>query len=126
MENKTKKPKTFINKIKSYFTTGLIILAPTSVTIWVLLFLFTACGDQASLSRPWRIYTAINNGDKFAEPFGIAVRDEAVYVSYGNSGKILKVSGGVLTRVPLKDRPIAVLAAPTMTGVGMVSTSISR
>jgi len=42
MENKTKKPKTFINKIKSYFTTGLIILAPTAVTIWVLLFLFTA------------------------------------------------------------------------------------
>ena len=32
---------------------------------------------------------------------------------------VIRVSGGVLTSVPLKDRPIAVLAAPTMTGVGM-------
>jgi hypothetical protein len=29
----------------------------------------------------------------------------------------------VLTRVPLNDRPIAVLVAPTMTGVGMLMTS---
>jgi hypothetical protein len=35
----------------------------------------------------------------------------------------MSVSGVVLTKVPLKDRPIAVLAAPTMTGVGMFSTS---
>jgi hypothetical protein len=33
----------------------------------------------------------------------------------------MRVSGGVLTSVPLKDRPIAVLAAPTMTGVPMFS-----
>ena len=32
---------------------------------------------------------------------------------------VISVSGGVLTSVPLNDRPIAVLAAPTMTGVGM-------
>ena len=32
---------------------------------------------------------------------------------------VIRVSGGVLTSVPLKDRPIAVLAAPTMTGVPM-------
>ncbi len=38
---------------------------------------------------------------------------------------VIRVSGGVLTSVPLKDRPIAVLAAPTMTGVGMFSTSVS-
>jgi hypothetical protein len=31
----------------------------------------------------------------------------------------MSVSGGVLTSVPLNERPIAVLAAPTMTGVGM-------
>ncbi len=62
-----------------------------------ILLLLTSCGDVASLSRPWRVYTAINNGDKFAEPFGIAVRGEDVYVSYGDSGKILKASGGALT-----------------------------
>ena len=32
---------------------------------------------------------------------------------------VISVSGGVLTSVPLNDRPMAVLAAPTMTGVGM-------
>src|SRR6185295_1409778 len=36
---------------------------------------------------------------------------------------VISVSGGVLTSVPLNDRPMAVLAAPTMTGVGMFSTS---
>jgi hypothetical protein len=34
---------------------------------------------------------------------------------------VMRVSGGVLTSVPLKDRPIAVLAAPTITGVPMFS-----
>jgi hypothetical protein len=32
---------------------------------------------------------------------------------------VISVSGGVLTSVPLNDRPMAVLAAATMTGVGM-------
>src|ERR1700752_1421369 len=36
---------------------------------------------------------------------------------------VISVSAGVLTSTPLNDRPIAVLAAPTMTGVGMFSTS---
>jgi hypothetical protein len=34
---------------------------------------------------------------------------------------VIRVSGGVLTSVPLKDRPIAVLTAPTMTGVDIFS-----
>jgi hypothetical protein len=33
---------------------------------------------------------------------------------------VISVSGGVLTSVPLNDRPIAVRTAPTMTGVAMV------
>ncbi len=34
---------------------------------------------------------------------------------------VISVSGGVLTKVPLKDRPIAVRTAPTMTGVDMAT-----
>ena len=32
---------------------------------------------------------------------------------------VISVSGGVLTSDPLKERPIAVRVAPTITGVGM-------
>ncbi len=41
------------------------------------------------------------------------------------SGKtvVISVSGGVLTSVPLKERPIAVRTAPTITGVAMVCPS---
>src|SRR6476646_49011 len=35
---------------------------------------------------------------------------------------VISVSGGVLTRVPLNDRPMAVLAAPTMTVLTCFST----
>src|ERR1700737_2520798 len=36
---------------------------------------------------------------------------------------VIRVSGAVLASVPLNDRPIAVLVAATMTGVGMFVTS---
>src|SRR5690349_162865 len=39
------------------------------------------------------------------------------------STAVISVSGGVLTSVPLNERPIAVLAAPTMTGSDIISTS---
>src|ERR1700694_2661186 len=44
------------------------------------------------------------------------------------SGRIvvIRISGGVFASAPLNDRPIAVLAALTMTGVGMSSASGSR
>src|SRR4051794_4846724 len=38
---------------------------------------------------------------------------------------VINVSGVVLTNVPLKERPIAVRAAPTMTGVGISRPRLS-
>jgi hypothetical protein len=43
--------------------------------------------------------------------------------STSGSTAVISVSGGVLTSVPLKERPIAVRTAPTITGVPMFSTS---
>lgn len=58
----------------------------------------SACGEE---SRPYsfrRVSTAVNLNDKLAEPFGIAVRGEEVFITDGNSGHILKASGGILTQ----------------------------
>jgi len=40
MTNKEEKGKKRFHKLRNYFTTGLIVLAPTAVTIWVLVILF--------------------------------------------------------------------------------------
>src|ERR1700738_523842 len=41
------------------------------------------------------------------------------------STAVMSVSGGVLTSVPLKERPIAVRTAPTITGVAMGNLELS-
>jgi uncharacterized membrane protein len=38
--NKPAAPSSFLHKLRSYFTTGLLVLAPTAVTVWVLLLIF--------------------------------------------------------------------------------------
>ncbi|MDP2984215.1 MAG: DUF502 domain-containing protein [Candidatus Latescibacter sp.] len=40
MVNKEEKKKSRFHKLRNYFTTGLLILTPTAVTIWVLVILF--------------------------------------------------------------------------------------
>lgn len=40
MTNKEEKVKRRFHKLRNYFTTGLLVLAPTAVTIWVLVILF--------------------------------------------------------------------------------------
>lgn len=74
-----------------------------SIAVAIFLYLsvaglLSACGEE---SRPYsfrRVSTAVNLSDKLAEPFGIAVRGDEVYIADGNSGRILKASGGALTQ----------------------------
>ena len=40
MTNKEEKVKRRFHKLRNYFTTGLLVLAPTAVTIWLLVILF--------------------------------------------------------------------------------------
>lgn len=39
-ENEYEAPPTLLHRVRSYFTTGLLVLAPTAVTVWVLLLMF--------------------------------------------------------------------------------------
>ncbi len=50
------------------------------------------CGSESRVVPLQRVTTAVNLGDKLAEPFGIAAKGDEIYFSDGNSGKIHRYS----------------------------------
>ncbi|CAN5685163.1 hypothetical protein BH24ACI3_BH24ACI3_00550 [soil metagenome] len=63
---------------------------------WAAVIAFTAvafgCGDDRRVVPFQSVTTAVNPGDKLAEPFGIAVKGDEIYFSDGNSGTIYRYS----------------------------------
>ncbi|HEY8560724.1 MAG TPA: hypothetical protein VIL74_10145 [Pyrinomonadaceae bacterium] len=61
----------------------------------ILTAVFTACAPPAEQTKPKPISkatTVVVSAEKIREPFGIAVRNDEIYVSDGENGGILKIS----------------------------------
>lgn len=73
----------------------LLILLALAVLIAAYFLLFRSCENPAR-KQPRELNkarTLAGLGREFGEPFGIAIKDDAVYVSDGQNGTILRVSG---------------------------------
>ncbi len=78
-ENDHATPPTLIHKLRSYFTTGLLVLAPTAVTVWVLHLLFRTFDGILG-----RFYTGIFEyfGFEFTHIPGIGAVTLAVLITF--------------------------------------------
>ena len=65
------------------------------VPVLIALFLSTSCTwiNKAEPVYISKVRTILNDKEKFGEPFGIAVKDDEIFVSDGETGKIWRVSG---------------------------------
>ena len=86
-------------KILSFLTPKTFVSLRLCVFAGIILFLLTACRKPEEKPRPISKVTTLSSAtEKIGEPFGVAVKNDEIYVADGDGGKILKISkSGVST-----------------------------